>query len=52
MKSRAALESLSSDRIAESDIAEETMSVMVKFAKDPFEPHDIDQHTEECHLMA
>ena len=27
------------------------MSAMVKLAKDPLEPHDIDQHTEECHLM-
>ena len=27
------------------------MSAMVKLAKDPLEHHDIDQHTEECHLM-
>ena len=50
-KSRAAFESQSSDRIAKSDGAEETMSTMVKLTKDPLEPHDIDQHTEECHLM-
>ena len=42
-KSRAAFESQSSDRIAESDVAEETMSVMVKLAKDPLEPNDIAQ---------
>jgi len=50
-KSRAAFESQSSDRIAKSDVAEDTMSAMVKLAKDPLEPHYIDQHTEECHLM-
>ena len=50
-KSRAAFERQSSDRIAKSDVAEETMSAMVKLAKDTLEPHDIDQHTEECHLM-
>jgi len=44
-------ESQSSDRIAESDVAEETMSVMGKLAKDPLEPHDIDQPTAECQLM-
>ena len=37
-KSRAAFESQSSDRIAESDVAEDTMSVMVKLEKDPLEP--------------
>ena len=36
---------------AESSVAEETMSVMVKLAKDPLEPHDIDQPTVECQLM-
>ena len=50
-KSRAAFESQSSDRIAKSDVAEETMSATVKLAKDTLQPHDIDQHTEECHLM-
>ena len=50
-KSRAAFESQSSDHIAKSDVAEETMSAMVKLAKDPLEPHDIYQHTEECHLI-
>ena len=45
-------ESQSSDRIAESDVAEETMSAMVKLAKDPLEPYDIAQPTAECHLMA
>ena len=33
------------------DVAEETMSAMVKLAKDPLEPHDIDQPTAECQLM-
>ena len=51
-KSRAAFESQSSDRIAESDVAEETMSTMVKFAKDPLEHPGNDQPTAECHLMA
>ena len=37
-KVRAAFESQSSDRIAESDVAEDTMSVMVKLEKDPLEP--------------
>ena len=40
-----ALKCQSSDRIAKSDVAEETMSSMVKLAKDPLEPHDIDQPT-------
>ena len=31
-----------------SDVAEETMSAMVKFAKDTLEPHDNDQPTTEC----
>ena len=29
----------------ESDVAEDTLSAMVKLAKDPLEPHDIDQPT-------
>ena len=36
----------------ESDVAEDTMSAMVKLAKDPLEPHDIGQPTSECLLMA
>ena len=35
-----------------SDVAEDTMSTMVKLAKDPLEPHDIGQTTSECLLMA
>ena len=31
----------------ENDVAEDMMSVMVKLAKDPLEPHDIDQPTAE-----
>ena len=34
------------------DVAEDTMSAMVKLAKDPLEPYDIGQPTAECHLMA
>jgi len=45
------LESQSSDRIAESNVAEETMSALVRLAKDPLELHDIDQPTAECQLM-
>ena len=45
-------ESQSSDRIAESEVAEETMSALVKLANDPLEPYDIAQPTAECHLMA
>ena len=35
----------------ESDVAEETMSVTVKLARDPLEPSDIRQPTAECQLM-
>ena len=38
--------------VAESDVAEDTMSDMVKLAKEIDEPYDINQPTEECHLMA
>ena len=51
-KARATFEGQSSASIAESDVAEETMSAMVELAKDPLEPYDIDQPTSECHLMA
>ena len=50
-KARATYEGPSSDRIAESDVAEETMSAMVKLAKDQLEPYDIGQPTAECQLM-
>ena len=36
----------------ESDVAEETMSAMVKLAKEIDEPYDISQPTAECQLMA
>ena len=39
VKSHAAFESQSADRIAKSEVAEETMSAMVKLAKDPLEAH-------------
>ena len=51
-KSRAAFESQNSDHVAESDVAEETMSAMVKLAKDLLEPYDIALPTAECHIMA
>ena len=35
----------------ESDVAEDTMSVMVKLANEIDEPHDIGQPTAECQLM-
>ena len=34
-----------------SDVAEDTMSTVVKLAKDPFEPYDIGQPTSKCLLM-
>ena len=51
IKARAAFEGQSSDRIAESDVAEDTMSATVKLAKEIDEP-DINQPTAECLLMA
>ena len=50
-KSRAAFESQSSDRIDKSDVAEETMSAVVKLAKDPLDPCDTAQPTAELQLM-
>ena len=50
-KSRAAFESQSSDRLAESDVAEDQVSTMVKLTKDPLELYDIAQPTAECQLM-
>ena len=49
-RARATFEGQSSDRIAESDVAEETMSATVKLAKEIDEP-DIGQPTAECQLM-
>ena len=46
-----ALKCQSSDHIAKSDVAKDTMSVTVKLAKEIDEP-DINQPTAECHLMA
>ena len=49
-RARATFEGQSSDRIAESDVAEETMSATVKLSKEIDEP-DIGQPTAECQLM-
>ena len=38
--------------VAKSDVAEDTMSATLKFAKEIDEAYDIDQPTEERHLMA